>query len=237
MTPFQAYTNRIPTLDSLITFGAKITAKKPGKRPTTLNPWTYDGIFLGYQNTMHNIRYWDIHTGTTKTATHDSKDEIQYGDNPKNRSPASKHLMEVFTGSSDHTTKFEPPPVELKLKDDTSIQPTEILESVLDSTPLPYTSAAAATLNHRQKRKLQRKINKFLRKSEFKRPDITHLRHELDTIDISTNTIFKTISHTIPIQEKILHPTLGIISQPHPDIKNRIELTSFQPGTSTFRHI
>ena len=30
MTPFQAYTNRVPTLDSLITFGAKITAKKSG---------------------------------------------------------------------------------------------------------------------------------------------------------------------------------------------------------------
>ena len=30
MTPFQAYTNKVPTLDSFITFGAKLTAKKPG---------------------------------------------------------------------------------------------------------------------------------------------------------------------------------------------------------------
>ena len=64
MTPFQAYTGQIPALDSLITFGAKITAKQPGTRPTACNPWTYDGIFFGYQNTMHNIRYWDVNTGT-----------------------------------------------------------------------------------------------------------------------------------------------------------------------------
>ena len=116
MTTFQAYTNRIPILNSLITFGAEITAKKPGNQPTTLKPWTYDGIFLGYQNTMYNVRYWDIHTGTIKTATHDSKNEIQYVDYPSNRSPASKHLMEVFTGSSDHTTKSKPSPVEIKLR-------------------------------------------------------------------------------------------------------------------------
>ena len=132
MTPFQAYTNRIPTLESLITFGAKITAKKTGKRPTVLNPWTYDGIFLGYQDTMHNIRYWDNHTGTIKTETHDSKDKIQYGDHPSNQSPASKHLMEVFTGSSDHTTNSEPSPVELKLKDSKNITPEDIVKDALE---------------------------------------------------------------------------------------------------------
>jgi hypothetical protein len=116
MTPLQAFSGQIPALDSLITFGAKITVKKPGTRPTTLNPWAYDGIFLGYQYTMHNIKYWDINTGSIKTAKHDSKDEIQYGDNPHNRSPASKHLMEVFTGSADHTTATEPEHVEIELK-------------------------------------------------------------------------------------------------------------------------
>jgi hypothetical protein len=30
MTPLQAFSGQIPSLDSLITFGAKITAKKPG---------------------------------------------------------------------------------------------------------------------------------------------------------------------------------------------------------------
>jgi hypothetical protein len=58
MTPLQAFSGQVPSLDSLITFGAKITATKLGNRPTTLNPWFYNGIFLGYQNTMHNIKYW-----------------------------------------------------------------------------------------------------------------------------------------------------------------------------------
>jgi hypothetical protein len=84
MTPLQAFLGQIPALDSLITFGANITARKPGTRPTTLNPWSYDGIFLGYQNTMHNVKYWDVNKGSIKTAKHDSKDEIQYGDNPCN---------------------------------------------------------------------------------------------------------------------------------------------------------
>ena len=76
MTPLQEYSGQIPALDSLITFGAKITAKKPGTRPTATDPWTYDGIFLGYQNTMQNIKYWDVNSGAVKTAKHDSKDEL-----------------------------------------------------------------------------------------------------------------------------------------------------------------
>ena len=87
-------------------------------------------------------------TGTTKTATHDSKDEIQYGDSPENRSPASEHLMKVFTGDSETTTKFSPGKIELSLKD---IQPhnNTIVQSI-KNTPAPYTAAAAATLNRKQ---------------------------------------------------------------------------------------
>jgi hypothetical protein len=161
MTPLQAFSGQILALDSLITFGAKITAKKPGTRPTTLNPWAYDGIFLGYQNTMHNIKYWDINTGSIKTAKHDSKDEIQYGDNPHNRSPASKHLMEVFTGSADHTTATEPEHVEIELKHKMNTSPIDILERSLLDSPLPYTVAAAAKVNRKQQRWMNRKINKM----------------------------------------------------------------------------
>ena len=103
--------------DSLITFGTKIIAKRQGQCPNTLNSWTYDSIFLGYQNTALNIIYWDIFTATTKTATHNSKDEIQYYDSPKNRSPASEHLMKIFTGDSETTTNLSPGKIELSLKD------------------------------------------------------------------------------------------------------------------------
>ena len=76
---------------------------------------------------MHNIQYWDVHTGTMKIAKHDSKDEIQYGDNIENRSPASTHLMEVFTGSVDHTTNTQPEKLDLKLTDQSSPSPNDIL--------------------------------------------------------------------------------------------------------------
>jgi hypothetical protein len=138
MTPLQEFSWQIPALDSLITFVAKITAKKPGTRPTSLNPWAYDGIFLGYQNTMHNIKYWDINTGLIKTAKHDSKDEIQYGDNPHNQSPASKHLMEVFTGSADHTTATAPEHVEIELKDKMSTSPIDIWRVPSITVPVVY---------------------------------------------------------------------------------------------------
>ena len=96
---------------------------------------------------MHNIRYWDIHTGIVKTTTHDSKDKIQYGDHPSNQSPASKHLMEVLTGSSNHTINTKPTSVQLKLKDIKDTSPDDIVENTLDSTPLPYTQAAAAKIS------------------------------------------------------------------------------------------
>ena len=63
------------------------------------------------------------------------------------------------------------------------------------------------------------------------------MKHELDTIDISTNTFVHTITETIPIQEKILHLTLGMVSAKHPDIKSAIELVEFQQGTSSHRYI
>ena len=170
MTPIQAYSGQIPALDSLITFGAKITAKQPGTRPTSLNPWTYDGIFLGYQNTMHNIRYWDVHTGTMKIAKHDSKDEIQYGDDIENRSPASTHLMEVFTGSADHTTNTQPEKLDLKLSDQSSPSPNDILNDLLQHSPLPYTAKGAAAAKVTAPIIQQQRINRIYHKINKMKP-------------------------------------------------------------------
>ena len=74
-------------------------ARKPctRSRQTSADPNAYDGIFLGYEGTSRNIKYYDIHTKTIKTAHHDSKDEAQYSDPPSERSPASSHLIEIFT--------------------------------------------------------------------------------------------------------------------------------------------
>ena len=93
---------------------------------------------------MQNIRYQDINSGVVKIAKHDSKDELQYGDDIENRSPASQHLLKVFTGSSDHTTNTEPESIELKLKDETSPTVKEVLSERLEGLALPYTATAAA---------------------------------------------------------------------------------------------
>jgi hypothetical protein len=74
--------------------------------------------------------------------------------------------------------------------------------SLLDS-PLPYTVAAAAKVNRKQQRWIDRKINKL--KKAFRRPDIGDLKHELSTLDISTNKYVHTLSHTVPLNEKAYH--------------------------------
>jgi hypothetical protein len=109
-----------------------------------------------------------------------------------------KHLMEVFTGSADHTAATAPEHVEIELKDKTSSSPIDILERSLLDSPLPYTVAAAAKVNRKQQRWMNRKINQM--KAAFRRPEIGDLKYELSTLDISTNKYnVHTTSHTIPL--------------------------------------
>ena len=147
--------------------------------------------------------------------------------------------MQVFTGDSSTTTNTTPDKIELKLKDVKSPTADEIQKQIIDESPKAYT-AAAAKLTHKPRRQIVRKlrgiINK-IRKNAFKRPDLTHLKQELESIDLSTNTFVKTTSHLIPLNDKIHHPTLGIRVKPHPDIKDALELVDFQRGTSAHRYI
>ena len=61
-------------------------------------------------------------------------------------------------------------------------------------------------------------------KPAFCRPDLLDLKHELETLDTSTNKYIHTTSHTVPLNDKQYHRTLGMITQPHPDMRNSIEL-------------
>ena len=127
--------------------------------------------------------------------------------------------MEVFTGDSNTTTNFSPEKIELELKDIHPQPPDKVLTDNLKHSPLPYTAAAAAQLTRRRKivRKIQRSIQR-VKKKKFSRPEIEHLKYQLDNVDISTNAFIHTSSELIPIESKIYHPTLGIITTPHPDI-------------------
>jgi hypothetical protein len=144
--------------------------------------------------------------------------------------------MEVFTGSADHTTASAPEHVEIELKDKMSTSAIDILERSLLDLPLPYTVEAAAKVNRKQQRWMDRKINKL--KKAFRRPEIGDLKQELSTLDISTNRYVHTTSPTVPLSEKAYHPTLGmIVATTHPDMKHAVELVEFQVGTSSHRHI
>ena len=105
------------------------------------------------------------------------------------------------------------------------------------TTTIASSLASDTSLNHRQKQKIQRRVKKFISKSEYTRPDVSQLKYEFDTTDISTITFINTISEIVPIQERILHPTSGMVTAVHPDIKDAIELVEFQSCTSTHRHI
>ena len=51
ITPFEAITGQQPDLTNLRTFGSRIYAKKPGKRPAKLDHHTSNGTFVGYTTT------------------------------------------------------------------------------------------------------------------------------------------------------------------------------------------
>ena len=133
--------------------------------------------------------------------------------------------MEVFIGSSQHTTKTEPETVELDFKDKAAPSPNNVLTNILQNSLLPYTAtaaaAAAARVNVPSPRKERRRINRLTNKINKKKPafhhsDILDLKQELEALDTSTNTYIHTISHTVPLNGKQFHPTLGIVTQPHP---------------------
>ena len=119
---------------------------------------------------MHNIYYWDVNTGTIKTTKYDSKDNMQYGDDIENRSPASTHLLEVFTGSSEHTTKTELETVELDLTNKVSPSVNDILTNILQNTPLPYMATAAAAARVNIPRKEYQRINRLTSKINNTKP-------------------------------------------------------------------
>jgi hypothetical protein len=133
--------------------------------------------------------------------------------------------MEVFTGSADHTTATAPEHIKLEFKDKMKTSAIAILENSLLNPPLPYTTAAAAKVGRQQQRWMDRKVNKL--KAAFRRPEIGDLKQELSILDISTNRYVHTTSHTIPLNEKAYHPTLGMIAATHPDMKHAVELVEF----------
>jgi hypothetical protein len=133
-TPHEAWTDKIPDLRHIRTFGSSVTVRKPGRRPTKNDPHCYHGIFLRFTSTTRNIIYYDINSKRTKTATHKALDEFHYGNSPASRPLMAQHLIDL--AADDKTKKSEyGRPLPLEEFVDLDAQPTR-------------TAAAAATLEH-----------------------------------------------------------------------------------------
>jgi hypothetical protein len=98
-TPYEAWISHKPCLDRLITLGSKITARKAKNQTTALDTNSFSGIFLEYCATMDHLVYQDNKSQCCCTSKHLTTDEIQYSDPPQAHSPASRHLIEVLTGT------------------------------------------------------------------------------------------------------------------------------------------
>ena len=208
MTPHQAFTHRRPTLDNLLTFGCTVTPKMARDRMSALDPNSHHGIFLGYLPN-NDIRYWDIITQSEKTAGQGEFDELQYGDNPTERSPASKHLLNVMTGA-DHTERrtdiMHEKDTEITLKPDAV--PIDTTQLVLDSVPPPYTACAA----------------------KFERPSELEIVRQLQQLEMSLSIFDKSVDERISLRGN--HVTLGLLVEPHADIQRAVVVTQMQSGTS-----
>ena len=117
---------------------------------------------------MLNICYWDINTGIIKTAQYDSKDKIKYDDNIENRSPALAHHIKVFTGSYNHTTK--PEKVEVHLNSVASPSLNNVLNEILQNSPLLYTVSKVVATKVIVPRKEQQRINRLFNKINKMKP-------------------------------------------------------------------
>jgi hypothetical protein len=151
-----------------------------------------------------------------------SKDEVQYGDPPDKRSPASKHLIEVITGTPHEQRRTD---ILLDKTPENSYQTirkepgttTDHNTMTLDDSPLPFTAAAAkVTAKHTRK------------------PEEV-LTHELLLMDITTNIHEPAVSETLPLQGG--HPTLGLVAEQHPEYEDTVTLTRCDPGTIAHKQI
>ena len=157
-------------------------------------------MFLGYHATMDNIVYWDVHAHQKRTARHYDYDELQYGTAPENRSPASRHLLEVHTGTP-HTERR----THELLEKATDVHPTDtpIMDDntqIIQDSPLPYTAA--------------------LHRITLPSPD--ELTQSLQLLDISLNVTEPSVSETVTLAGT--HPTLGLITEDHPEYSETVIL-------------
>jgi hypothetical protein len=77
--PYTRWTSKRPDLRHLRAFGAHVSVRRTGHRPTKADPHYYSGRFLRFGATEKNLIYLDTHTLREKTARHCTVDEFHFG--------------------------------------------------------------------------------------------------------------------------------------------------------------
>jgi hypothetical protein len=71
-----------PTMDNLLTFGCRVTAKLVRDQTSpSAEPQLHQGVFLGHQPN-NDIRCWDVSMQLEKTVGHREHHKLQHGDDP-----------------------------------------------------------------------------------------------------------------------------------------------------------
>ena len=104
--PYNVWTGRQANVSHLRMFGAHVTVRRSGIRPTKLDPHFYTGRFLRFGATTKNIIYYDERTKREKVARHCSMDELHYTSEASKRPPPWQMLS---SDASYPTGRWTPP--------------------------------------------------------------------------------------------------------------------------------
>jgi hypothetical protein len=218
-TPYKVWTGQKPCLDCLLTFGAKVTAQKTKNPNTALDQNHFSGIFLGYRATLHHLVYWDNHALCQRTAKYLTTNELQKSDPPQERSPASKFLLEVATGTPQEercTDKLlDTIPETCHNTPNESMDINDLQTCIILDNPLLHNAATA--------------------KAKFDWPTTDELHRQLQQLDITLNIFEPAVLEHIPITGS--HPTAGMIVEEHKEYTENVVFCRFEPGPPAHKTI
>ena len=93
--PYTEWTGKRANMRHLRAFGAHVTVRRSGHRPTKADPHFYDGRFLRFGATERNIVYFDTKTKRDKLARHCAVDEFHYSTPTSARPHGAQALLDT----------------------------------------------------------------------------------------------------------------------------------------------
>jgi hypothetical protein len=206
-TQCKAWTGNKPPLAHLRTFGALVTARKPGKWPVKADRHTAHGILLGYGATPKHVRYFDLTKNHEKLSTYNIMYESHYG---KTHRPPGPQIF-MYMG-------YELPPLIPAI-----VTPSPLLQYLICSIHKPVMTFYSKLLP--------------LPMNEFTSDPVavvtalitSHIdRNNSVTVTFSTEPFDPSFPENILVS--VIHPTLGL--DLHYDVdRHHCRLIKMDPGT------